>query len=201
RLIRDGCEVATTAHSAAKSQLGLTCKVLSKPVPRHRKLFGQHSRFAHDRYKIRVTGPARDYVKVEMVCDSRPGRLSKVHPDVGRVRLILGPERGLGACGQLHHLGQRRFVYFSEGRRVVIGHDHQMARCVRIQIEDHKVERRSMHDEVAIVLLFTDYSAEDAAGFALDICEVSIPPGTPEVIHGAASTSTGIRTRAARREL
>src|SRR6267378_3600174 len=63
---------------------------------------GQHFGFADDGHEIRIAGPARHHVDVQVVGHPRAGRLAEVHPDIEALRPV-GPLQNVhAALSQAH---------------------------------------------------------------------------------------------------
>jgi len=147
------------------------------------KVFGDHPRFADDRYEIGVPRPSRHYVKVNVFGNPGARSFSKIHPDVEAIGLILLLQRDLRLLGKFEHLGSRSLIEGRERGNVLVGDNHQMAACIGEQIEDDEDPFPSVKDKIPGVIRVALHSAEYAGLLSLLACDVSVAPGTPDVLH------------------
>jgi hypothetical protein len=78
-------------------------------------------------------------------------RLSQVHTDVYSIRGVLAAYRGLTPYYQFHHFRGRGGVGVCDEIDVFERDDHQMAGCVRIDIENNEIVLAAVEDEVLFV--------------------------------------------------
>ena len=142
---------------------------------------------ADDRHEVRVAAPARNDVLVEVGGDAGAGDRALVHADVEAVRpgrRTQGRHRLLGQRGQFGGLrvGEVRVV-----GDMTVGHDHQMAAVVRVQVE-HRVDLLAAPDHQAVLVGFGRNRAEGAAvvgtraGRLVLALDVGHPVGRPQTL-------------------
>src|SRR5580658_350312 len=68
-----------------------------------------------------------------------------------------------------------------------VRHYHQMSAGVGILIQDYENELPAKQDTHPLIVVGREHLAEDASRFLLGARDVSITPGTPDVIHSAES--------------
>lgn len=51
------------------------------------------------------------------------------------------------------------------------------------KIENDEIQRSAMENEIALILEFTGFMAENAGGLGLGGTDVSVPPRAPKIIH------------------
>ena len=70
---------------------------------------------------------------------------------------------------------------------MLVGYDHQVAGCVRVDIQDDKIKLGTRDDEIFFVAcrVVKDVTKNAAARFGRTaFCYVVIPPWTPKNVHG-----------------
>src|SRR3954453_12356992 len=122
---------------------------------------GKHAGLAHRRHEVRVTGPAREYVNVEVSGDPGTCGAPEIGADVHAFRLIRGAD---GAqCSDLRSSDGDVVVVVEvvERRRVTRRRDHQMSGTVRIQIHHRDRVGRAFENECFGVVGRVDEIAHD----------------------------------------
>lgn len=106
---------------------------------------------------------------MHVVCDTRAGRRTEIHPDIEPRRRINLAQRNLPALRQVHHLIRDLFSYRVEFARVQVRHDEHVAGDVGIKIQHHKRMRRAMHHEVVRIMFGIAGNAAKDTPFGLCI--------------------------------
>src|SRR5262249_22279945 len=124
-------------------------------------------------------------VQMKMACDARSSRAAQIQAEVHAVGFIEGFECSFDALRELHHVGNRSRIECGELRRVLVRNNHQMTRSVRILIQDYERADSAMDNESLFVVLPFSRIAENAIGEVVrsSVCDVTIPPGRPEIVH------------------
>src|SRR6266849_6792912 len=106
----------------------------AKPVVRGLQIFRVDAGLTSHGHKVRIAGPARQGVQVQVSRHSRSGGAPQIHAKVHSVRFVGRAESRLDALRELHHLFQclrRAQVQFGH---MGVWHDHDVSRCIRVSV-------------------------------------------------------------------
>src|SRR5260370_14620042 len=108
----------------------------------------QHACLSDRCDEIRVANPARHDVHVNVLSNACPCSAAQVHSDVESLWPIYLSQRRLTTLGEIEHLVGGFFGRGIKLAQMIVGHDHQVAADVGIQIENYEVVSGAMQDEV-----------------------------------------------------
>src|SRR5690606_20719303 len=111
----------------------------------------EHLRASHHGHEVGVASPPRHHVLVQVGGDARAGDLAEVHADVealGAAGLAQRAQRPLGELAQLDDLGRGQLVVAGD---VPVGHDHQVAGVVGVEVQ-HRVDDLAPGDDQAVLV-------------------------------------------------
>ena len=115
--------------------------------------------------------------------DARARRTADVHPGVEPGRPVDDSEILLRDPGQQHHLGHGVFLGVLKRGYVSIGSNHQVSARIREKVQEDEIVARAMKNEIVLIAIFLGFFAEDTGSSGLGGTDVSVPPGTPTMIH------------------
>lgn len=156
--------------------------------------FRENAGVADDRHEIRVAGPSRNDVDVQMVGNSGPGRGAEVHAHVESMRTIHGREGFHPGLNQRHHIGH----FIREDARQVRGVpercDHQVSVCVRVGVEhQERLMSARQHPVLSVGDVLRDAAEETTFQFVARRNEFHTP-GSPQTLrHDTPPPQTGQR--------
>src|SRR4026209_35258 len=149
------------------------------------------SGLAQYRHEVGIPLPPRHDVPMEMIFDSGPGALTKVHAEIDPAR----PENFMDdldrAAQGLIQIGkvfgrQMREVFF-----VPFGRKQQMAVVVRIFIEHHDRMGCMRQDQTGFWVTVSELGAENTTVLLGAIFDVGHAPRSPELLHSSSPISDG----------
>ena len=141
------------------------------------------------RDEVGVAAPPGHDVLVQVVGQRTAGYGAQVETHVERVRRGDRPQRPQRGAGDGHQLRRLGLVEVLQPRHVPVGHDHEVPRVVRVQVE-HRVHGRAAGDDQPVVVGQRRDPAERAALLGLrrrrgDVGEPVRGPEPPEPVRDA----------------
>src|SRR5688572_6031791 len=116
---------------------------------------------------------------MNMIGHARSCAASQVHPYVKAVGVILGFQRCLRAFSHLHNLSGRLLACRGERIRMLVGHDHQVAARIRVEIQYYEIQTAAIDDQ-KILIVSVASATEDATSLFISRSDVFIAPGAPD---------------------
>src|SRR5438094_4073224 len=184
---RSRCSADYTRGAARRTIANRSATVCEPGERRTQAVIGGEQVLRHDphvghhRHEVRVAGPARDDVPVEMVAHAGAARDTEVHPEVeafGRERLGERAERPTQRLGEIGVL-----VGGKPGQigRVTARGDHQVGVLVGKPIQ-HDEARPAHPEQQAVTWVSLTSGTEDAAR-RRPLADVRHAPGCPQHFH------------------
>ena len=122
-------------------------------------------------------------MQVEVAGDSGAGGAAQIHAEVVTFGMINRLERRLHALCKLHDFGRRFGIEPPEIRGMRVRHDHHVARCIWVAIQNDVIFDAAQNDKRFRVLVRRRGVTENAADGFSRFGNVAVTPGRPDVIH------------------
>lgn len=115
------------------------------------------------RHEVRVAGPARHDVDMDMISDAGTGRRANIDAYVEGLSAVGAPQNFKALAGQLHQFSLDRIGEVDQRRNMQEGDDHHVAVSVRVAVEDGEAVSGPMQDQVLRPVGLRQTVAEQAA--------------------------------------
>src|SRR5215204_4943589 len=139
-----------------------------------------HLHIRQHRHEVRVAGPARHDVEVNVVDDAGAGDPPEVPAEVVALRAVDLRERGNSVVREAVNIQRLVVRQLAELTYVAVRRDHDVSGRVRVLVDDHRRPAAPVDDEGRLVIFGLDRVAEEAAVLLVGILDVLEPPGRPE---------------------
>jgi hypothetical protein len=144
------------------------------------------------RHEVRIASPAWDEVQVDVVCDACTCNAAEIPAEVVALRPVDLRERAHALRRETMRLQGLFVVELGKVSDVARRGDHQVSRCVRELVEQHKRFPASVNDE-AVIVRGRCCEAEDTPFLLVRAAHVLEPPRGPQLSgHREASIRPGI---------
>ena len=165
-----------------------------EPAARLGQVLRQHLHVREHRHEVRVAGPARHDVQVDVVDHAGAGDPAEVPADVvplRRVELCQRAHAGGGQAVELEHFLGSELAVFTD---VPDRRDHEVAGRIRVLVQERDGVLAAVDDQSLLVVALNGHT-EDAPRLLVCRLDVLEAPGRPQLLHAAESRAADLRIR------